>query len=107
MNRIIEFLKYTIILFLIWFIINAGFKGIYNLYFRKLRKTTPDDKKGDNFGNIFFLLYSTFLTISIIGFANSNKELGYRILIEFLKISFIFFTICFVGLIYFFRHIDD
>jgi hypothetical protein len=28
-------------------------------------------------------------------------------LIEFLKISFIFFTICFVGLIYFFRHIDD
>lgn len=99
-HGVIQVVKYTLIAVAVWFIIGAGWNGIYEWYCREVQKKVPDNDTGESFGNKIFVYWLfSFIAESFI-FAESNSPIVFKVI---LVINAIFFVITFIGLNYFFK----
>lgn len=106
-DGIVTLFKYTLILWIVWFFIGAGVSGWYEIYCRKIKKEKPNELTSEMIGKLGFILYCVSVVIIFLMLVNGKEEFGAIILLEFLKWSILFFLFCFVGLIYFFRHLKS
>lgn len=99
-HGVIQLIKYTLIAVAVWFIIGAGWNGIYEWYCREVEKKVPDNGTGERFGNKVFVYWLLSFILESFIFAESTSPAVFQIIFT---INIIFFTITIMGLIYFFN----
>jgi hypothetical protein len=101
LHGFIQFVKYTLIALLAWFVIGAGWNGWYEWYSREVQKKVPNEKSGERFGNKVFVGWLASFIIECIILSETNyPEAAFKAIV---LINIIFITLSILGLIYFFK----
>ena len=97
---VIQLVKYTLIAVAAWFIIGAGWNGIYEWYCREVEHTVPDNDTGERFGNKVFVYWLLSFILESFIFVDSTSPIVFKVIFA---INIIFFVITLMGLNYFFK----
>lgn len=100
LGAMLDLVKTVLLFFALWFVISAGWNGIYDM-FSRLWNIEPDESAGEDFGRNMFIMWVIMIIVQSYIYSESNSSES--VLNVVLWINGIFFGITFVGLWYFFH----
>lgn len=104
LDGLVETLKFLIITLIVYFIIGAGWNGLYDWYAR-LKGEKPDGQTGERIGKRAFGLFCIGLIIQVIIIANLQGDID-SVILFFLGLDGIFLAVSMIGFIYFWATLD-
>ena len=104
LDGIVETLKFLIITLIVYFIIGAGWNGLYDWYAR-LQGRKPDSQTGERVGKRAFGLFCIGLIIQVIILCNLKGDID-SVILFFLGLDGLFLLISMIGFIYFWTTLD-